>query len=128
MLNRRGTGTYYERMAADYLMENGIEIIARNYRCRYGEIDLIGRRKDSAGQVSLIFFEVKFRMSGDFGYAAQAVTAAKQRKICRVSDHYRMMNETPDDIQISYDVVAVDGGRITWIRNAFGYIGRNGGI
>ena len=70
-----------------------------------------------------IFFEVKYRSSGRKGCAAQAVGLTKQRKICRVADYYRMMHHCAADTPIRFDVVAVENGRLEWIRDAFGYIG-----
>ena len=90
----------------------------RNYRNRQGEIDLIGYDGEY-----LVFFEVKYRSSGRKGCAAQAVGLTKQRKICRVADYYRMMHHCAADTPIRFDVVAVENGRLEWIRDAFGYIG-----
>ena len=120
MVNNRSTGTYYEDKAADYLTSKNVDLIERNYRCRMGEVDLIGRDTED-GQNCLVFFEVKYRTTGECGSAAEAVGRAKQKKICHVCDFYRMMRGVSDDMQIRFDVVAIDGEEITWIRNAFQY-------
>ena len=116
--NKRQTGSAYERLAADYLEERGCRILKMNYRNRFGEIDLIG--KDG---VDLVFFEVKERKTGQAGSAAEAVTFSKQKKICAVSDAYRFKEKVSPDIQVRYDVIAIDGNNIKWIKNAFDYIG-----
>ena len=116
--NKRQTGSAYEQLAAEYLKEKGCRILKMNYRNRFGEIDLIG--KDGA---DLVFFEVKERKTGQAGSAAEAVTFSKQKKICAVSDTYRCLEKVSPDTQIRYDVIAIDGNRIKWIKNAFDYIG-----
>lgn len=116
-MNTRELGAKREAYACDYLTANGIRIVNRNYRTRRGEIDIIGYDGDT-----LVFFEVKYRSSGARGYAAEAVDYRKQYRICRVSDYYRMVNHLPIDSPCRYDVIAMDGEDITWIKNAFDYI------
>ena len=114
--NKRQTGARKEELAADYLKRQGVRILEMNYRCRQGEIDLIGRDGEF-----LVFFEVKWRRDGRSGYAAEAVDKRKQKRICRVSDMYRMFKGFDDDTALRYDVVAIDGDGIDWIKNAFFY-------
>ncbi len=116
--NKRETGSAYERFAADFLEKRGCRILKMNYRNRFGEIDLVGKDGDD-----LVFFEVKERRTGQAGSAAEAVTLSKQKKICAVSDTYRFMEKVSPDTQIRYDVIAIDGNKINWIKNAFEYIG-----
>ena len=116
--NKRETGSAYERLAADFLEKRGCRILKMNYRNRFGEIDLVGKDGDD-----LVFFEVKERRTGQAGSAAEAVTLSKQKKICAVSDTYRFMEKVSPDTQIRYDVIAIDGNKINWIKNAFEYIG-----
>ncbi len=70
------TGRFGENEACRYLKENGYEIVARNYRSRYGEIDIIARR-DGA----VVFVEVKARRDRAFAEAAQSVGPSKQEKL-----------------------------------------------
>ena len=116
--NKRETGSAYERLAADFLEKRGCRILKMNYRNRFGEIDLVGKDGDD-----LVFFEVKERRTGQAGSASEAVTLSKQKKICAVSDTYRFMEKVSPDTQIRYDVIAIDGNKINWIKNAFEYIG-----
>lgn len=113
-MNTRAIGADKEETACAYLTQNGIKIKERNFRCRQGEIDLIGYD----GQY-LVFFEIKYRKSLSKGSAAEAVNVKKQYKICRISDYYRMMHHYPDDTPIRFDVVAIDGEEIKWYKNAF---------
>ena len=115
MPNNRQTGAAYEQLAADYLMEQGYEILERNFRCRQGEIDIIAREK-----AYLCFVEVKFRRGNGCGSPLAAVTERKQKKILQVARYYLMRNSLPLDTACRFDVVAVANTEITLIRNAFG--------
>ena len=104
-------------MAADYLEKQGMQILERNFRRgRNGEIDIIGRE----GKY-LVFVEVKYRSGDEKGNAAEAVTKAKQRTICRVADYYRFLHHCAEDTPVRFDVIAVDGKQLSWIQNAFDY-------
>ena len=114
-MNTRQTGNVYEQMAADYLEKQGMRILERNFRRgRNGEIDIIGRD----GKY-LVFVEVKYRSGDEKGNAAEAVTTAKQRTICRVADYYRYLHHYAEDTWVRYDVVAIQGETLHWIPNAF---------
>ena len=114
-MNTRQTGNVYEQMAADYLEKQGMRILERNFRRgRNGEIDIIGRD----GKY-LVFVEVKYRSGDEKGNAAEAVTTAKQRTICRVADYYRYLHHYGEDTWVRYDVVAIQGETLHWIPNAF---------
>lgn len=112
-MNRRTIGDTYEREAAEYLMHRGYRILARNYRIRQGEIDLIAR--DGA---YLVFVEVKYRKNQRNGSAAEAVGRRKQLVISRVARHFLYVNGYTD-MPCRFDVVAIDGVQITHIKNAF---------
>lgn len=88
-----------------------------NFRCKVGEIDIIARDEDY-----LVFCEVKYRSSDVYGYPAEAVNINKIRKICKVSDYYRLIHKISDDSKIRFDVVSIKGEEISWIKNAFDYI------
>ena len=113
-MNNRRVGAQKEEEVCAHLLSEGVHILERNFRCRQGEIDVIGY---DGGY--LVFFEVKYRRTPNKGNAAQAVGTAKQRKICRVADYYRCLHRYGEDTWVRYDVVAIQGGQIRWIRNAF---------
>lgn len=117
-MNKRRTGTSYEIIAADYLQSQGYQIIRQNYRCKLGEIDLIA----TDGRY-LVFVEVKYRTTGEKGFAAAAVDYRKQRTISRVAAFYLVQNRLPEDTPCRFDVVAIDGEQITLYKNAFDYCG-----
>lgn len=120
-MNKRECGQEKERLAENYLKERGVRILCRNFRCRQGEIDLIG-----ADGAYLVFIEVKYRNSNRLENPFAAVGTAKQRKICRTADYYRLVKGVPADMPIRYDVVGICGEMIEWMKNAFPH--RDAGI
>lgn len=120
-MNKRLTGKKYEEQAALYLEERGFVLLEKNFRCRQGEIDLVGLHEGC-----LVFVEVKYRKNTDSGLPEEAVGIQKQLKICQVSDYYRISHGKEARRQVRYDVVAIYGEKITWHKNAFSYIGRAG--
>ncbi len=119
-MNTREKGAQKEEEVCAYLRSRGVKIRERNFRSRQGEIDIIGYDGEY-----LVFFEVKFRAGKRRGSAAEAVGYAKQKKICQVADYYRLLHQCAEDTPLRFDVVAVDGDRIMWIKNAFDYISRH---
>ena len=118
-MNKREIGAQKEEQVCAYLLSKGVIIKERNFRCRQGEIDIIGYDGSS-----LVFFEVKYRSGRSVGSAAESVGYNKQRTICRVADYYRVIHHCGDDTPIRFDVVAIDGGELRWIKNAFYYMTR----
>ena len=117
-MNRRQTGTAYERRAGEYLKEQGYELIGYNFRCRQGEIDIIARD----GRY-LVFVEVKYRADNAAGNPLEAVTAAKQRTISKVASYYCLTHGYGTSTPCRFDVAAVLGEQIKVIQNAFDYQG-----
>ena len=117
--NKRTIGTQYEDEAVRFLESKGIRILERNFRNRFGEIDIIGRDKDT-----YVFAEVKYRKDNRMGDPAYAVNFKKQNTICRIADYYRVCHHISDAIACRFDVIAFCGDEITWYENAFPYIGR----
>jgi putative endonuclease len=106
-------GAAAEALAADFLVARGLAIIARNYRCRSGEIDLIARDRDM-----LVFVEVRLRSSAAFGGAAASITATKRQRIASAAKHY--FGKLGREPACRFDAVLLDGldpQRIEWLRN-----------
>lgn len=116
-MNTRVAGAQKEDQVCAYLLSQGVKIVERNFRNRQGEIDIVGYDGSC-----LVFFEVKYRSGTSRGSAAEAVGTAKQKKICRVADYYRYLHHCAENTSIRFDVVAVDGGSLQWIKNAFDYV------
>lgn len=113
-MSTRQIGTEKERLAAAYLQEQGYEIIACNFVCRQGEIDLIARKSPY-----LIFIEVKYRKSNRFGSAEEAVTMKKQIRIQKAAQYYLYKKKIPQNTPCRFDVVAINHEQIELIENAF---------
>jgi putative endonuclease len=105
-VDRVALGKTGEDLACAELRRRGYEIVARRYRVRGGEIDIVAR--DGA---TLVFVEVKAREAGGYGDAAEAVTPLKQRRLVWLARHY-LMTARLHDCPCRFDVVAVrvDGG------------------
>lgn len=108
-------GSHYESAAAAVLEKNGYEILASNYRCVMGEVDLIGKDGDC-----LAFVEVKYRSSETMGSPQEAVDGKKQQRIIRCAQWYLMENHLPEDTPVRFDVVSILGSHVTLDKNAFG--------
>ena len=112
-------GKFGEDRAVGFLKKNGYTVIARNYRCRVGEIDIIAEKDEY-----LVFVEVKTRKNDRFGQAREFVTYSKQQKIRRTAQLYLALHET--DKQPRFDVIEVyipggifGGVTIHHLENAF---------
>jgi putative endonuclease len=114
-MNKRQIGTEYEKRAAEYLKAQGYQILARNFRCRMGEIDIIAREGEY-----LCFVEVKYRANSGHGSPLEAVDYHKRQKILGVARYYMMTHHLPTDAACRMDVVAIEGEELTLLRNAFG--------
>ena len=108
-------GRHAENFAALFLQQQGLKLVARNYRCRFGEIDLIARDGKT-----LVFVEVRMRASDQFGGAAASITAGKRHKLLRTARHYLTgAARTP---ACRFDALLVNGAdhSVEWLKNAFG--------
>ena len=118
-MNRRETGSRYEKQAAVFLEQKGYEILEMNFRCRRGEIDLVARDGEY-----LVFVEVKTRRSDHFAPACAAVDAAKQRRMVLTAEGWLAAHPT-GNLQPRFDVVEVYGAEggpactIRHLKNAF---------
>lgn len=94
-------GNYGEELALTYLLDKGYRIISRNFRNKYGEIDLICKSKDL-----LIFIEVKSRFSSLYGSPLEAVTYFKQKQILKLCKLYIMKNNLYN-LNCRFDVIEI---------------------
>ena len=116
-MGKRETGNYGEALVAEYLRKKRYILVGSQYRCRQGEIDLIGQHEGY-----LVFVEVKYRKTDRKGNALEAVNLPKQRQICKTADYYRYIHGLGAFTPVRYDVVALQGEEIRWIQNAFAHI------
>ncbi|HET8711868.1 MAG TPA: YraN family protein [Spongiibacteraceae bacterium] len=112
------SGAAIENAAAMWLQAQGMACVARNFRCRGGEIDLIMRDGRT-----LVFVEVRLRNREDFGNAAESVTAAKQRRVIHAAQYYLATHLGCADLACRFDVLAAKCENETivwnWVQDAF---------
>ncbi|MBC7093414.1 YraN family protein [Candidatus Bipolaricaulota bacterium] len=106
-------GRWAEQVACDFLRAQGMRIVARNWRWRGGEIDIVA--KDGP---TLVFVEVKGRASRRFGGPEEAVTAGKRQRLWRAAQAF--LGGTAEEVPVRFDVVAVGPDGVRHVRDAFG--------
>ncbi len=115
---RKQTGDAAETAALRYLLSQGLRLVARNYQCKMGEIDLV-----MLDRSTLALIEVRYRASGAFGGAAASVTPHKQRRITQAARHLITTQAALRRYPARFDVVAVTPGlrapQVEWIQAAF---------
>ena len=115
----KAIGDVAETRALAHLQAQGLTLVRRNYRlaggphARGAEIDLILRDRDG----TLVFVEVRSRAAADHGGALASIGATKQRRIVRAAQHYLL--RLPSLPPCRFDVVAIDGDRVEWVKAAF---------
>ncbi|WP_280153533.1 YraN family protein [Piscinibacter sp. XHJ-5] len=119
MVTTKGAGDEGEARAWEHLQRHGLALVQRNYRvalgsrARGGEVDLILRDRDG----TLVFVEVRTRKCDSLVRAAASITAVKRRSIVLAAQHYLQRFATPPACR--FDVVAIDGEQIEWLKAAF---------
>ena len=117
-MKRRETGILGEKLARDFLKQKGYRILETNYRCVYGEIDIVARQGEC-----LVFLEVRTRSDSSFGVPEESITPAKMRHIEKCAQHYlQCCGKTPSSWRVDVVAVELDPGkrpkRIEIIENA----------
>ncbi len=111
-------GQQAEDWALQYLQQQGLKLIERNFYCQSGEIDLIFRDKEN-----LVFTEVRYRHKSSHGTGVETVDGAKQRKILRSAEYY-LYSKKLWDHPCRFDVIGISLDtqqqvEIVWEKNAF---------
>lgn len=118
MVNKIQLGKRGEELARKFFNKNGFTIVDHNFRCRYGEIDLV-LRKDKAFH----FVEVKYRRTLEYGLPQEAVDKRKQKRIYNVALLWLKKRHLPLDSEIHFDVLAIHQNSSSidyeFIENAF---------
>lgn len=109
-------GQQAEQLACEYLQQQGLTLVERNYYCRLGEIDLIMQHHKS-----LVFIEVRYRKNNLFGGAIGSITTKKQDKLQKTALHYLQQHKTRQNSR--FDVIAITGQgpqqTLEWLQNVF---------
>lgn len=116
------SGQQAENLALDYLRQQGLTLITRNYHCRQGEIDLIMQHRDT-----VVFVEVRYRRNRQYGGATASVDRRKQDKLIVSALHYLQENRRAARAPARFDVIAIHAlptvdkqpFEIQWIKDAF---------
>lgn len=104
-------GAEGETIAADYLQRQGLRLITRNYRTRYGELDLVMCEK-----LDWVFVEVRYRKQGAF----ESVDEMKQRRVQQAAEQYLAKQGCNPNQPCRFDIVSIDqDGTLMWTKNAF---------
>ncbi|GMQ91302.1 MAG: YraN family protein [Gammaproteobacteria bacterium] len=108
-----------EQQACRFLQQRGLKTLAQNYRCRYGEIDLVMQDDNE----DLVFVEVRYRKSGLFGTAADSIDQRKQNKLRKTAEHFLQHHPKLAKLPSRFDVIAIQGNaeyaQCEWLQNAF---------
>lgn len=112
--NKRQIGALWEQAALAYLVENGYEILETNYRCKIGEIDIIGKNDGY-----LTFIEVKYRKNSSMGSPFEAINPVKQNTIRKTASYYMLCHNLGTNTACRFDAVGILGTEITLIKDAF---------
>jgi putative endonuclease len=100
-----------EEIAVRYLTEQGLKVLARNFRVKGGEIDVVCRE-----DATTVFVEVRKRASIRFGGAAYSITPTKQQRLILAARHWLVRH---GDADCRFDCVLIDGDTLEWVKNAF---------
>lgn len=113
------TGNQAERTTEQILIKAGLRLLARNYRCKQGELDLVMRDADT-----VVFIEVRYRRRNQWGDAVETVDWRKQKRLIAAAHHYLLTHPHLANQSCRFDVVAATGdpadpASFRWIREAF---------
>jgi len=117
----RESGQYYETLAAAFLTDQGLKLLARNFHAYRGELDLVMQERNV-----LVFVEVKYRKNARFGCPAESISIKKQQHLSHAAGYFLQSRNQYANMPCRFDVIAITGGqtpdseaKIDWIKNAF---------
>ena len=118
-ISSKGLGDWSENLACDWLIGHKLKLEERNFRSRYGEIDLIMKDQDC-----LVFVEVRYRKNATFGSAEESVNQKKCQRLIATAENYLLINGYGINTNLRFDVVAISPAKesdlhctINWIKN-----------
>jgi putative endonuclease len=113
LLKRRQIGENAEEKACEYLKQQGLQLLQRNFSCKLVEIYLIMQANQQ-----VLFVEVRYRRSTSFG-SLESITLSKQKKLIKTAQWFLKKYSFAAETQYRFDVVAFDANEIQWIKDAF---------
>lgn len=116
---RQRVGNQAEALAEQIMLKAGLSCLARNYRCKLGELDLVMRDGDT-----VVFVEVRYRRQSQWGGAAESVNQPKQKRVILAAQHFLLNHPKLANRPCRFDVIAAEGNpadptAYNWIREAF---------
>lgn len=118
ILDRQGRGAHAEEYALQYLRQQGLDLVARNWSCPQGELDLV-----MCHAKTLVFVEVRYRRHQSWGGPLASVDSHKQRRLIQAACAFLQAHTGWRDAPCRFDVVALTGNPVNynldWISNAF---------
>ena len=111
-MNTRVVGGIYEEQCVSYLKKHDFQIVAQNYRCKIGEIDIIAVKNNI-----LRFIEVKYRKNESFGFPIEAVNKRKQNKMMKAASWFLSENKQYENMQCSFDIISITEHDIEYVFN-----------
>lgn len=116
MTDRRQLGALGEQQALLYLQQQGLALLARNWQCRQGELDLVMREDET-----VVFVEVRYRRRPTWGSALESIDGRKQQRLVRTAQAFLQSQSQWAQHPCRFDVLTFDGPSLQahWIRNAF---------
>ncbi len=117
--SRQAAGSAAEQQALDHLLAQGLSLLARNWRCKRGELDLVMLDRDT-----VVFVEVRYRLHAGFGGALGSVDTRKQEKLILAAQHFLQKESRWASHPCRFDVIALQGSGhcgqpLDWLKNAF---------
>jgi putative endonuclease len=113
---KKKLGLMAEENACVFLQARGFHLITRNYRCPFGEIDLIMQDGEE-----IVFIEVRSRTHKNPNDAIESIDQLKQKKLLKSAIHFLQKRNQLDKVICRFDVVGFSGTQIKWIKDAFSY-------
>lgn len=110
----RQKGNAYELKAKSYLESQGLIFLSQSYNACGGEVDLVMKEKQT-----FVFVEVKARSRICYGFGYEFVNVKKRQRIIRAAKHYLNQQRKPHLLNARFDVISIDNGVISWLKNAF---------
>ncbi|MBS0565847.1 MAG: YraN family protein [Proteobacteria bacterium] len=122
-MTARATGDIWEGAALAWLLKSGLRLVARNFHCRHGEIDLVLLDRSGHEGDTLVFVEVRYRDDATRGSGTASVGTAKQRKLVRTAQIFLQAHAQFAALACRFDVIGCTGTPqrpvFEWTRNAF---------
>lgn len=113
--NSQKAGQKAENEASRFLQTKGLRLLAQNYHCHFGEIDLIMQDHED-----IVFIEVRVRNNSCYGDPIESVTIKKQKKIFKTATHYLQTKNWLDKVNCRFDIIGISGSNdIEWVKDAF---------